>query len=60
MKKLDREKSEILAFFFENPTDYDPIRSQRLAELNEQLVSYEKLWLQDQEYIDTLRSQLLE
>ncbi|MEI6510611.1 MAG: ABC-F family ATP-binding cassette domain-containing protein [Candidatus Uhrbacteria bacterium] len=45
MKKLDREKSDILAFFFENPTDYSPEKNRRLAELEEELATAEREWL---------------
>ena len=58
MKLVDREKSEILAYFFENPTDYAPDKAQRLAECDEQLSRLEQQWLHDQEQIDTLRDQL--
>lgn len=58
MKLLDQEKSAILAYFFDNPTDYSPTKSQRLAEIDEQLVNLERDWLRDQEAIDTLRTQL--
>jgi ATP-binding cassette, subfamily F, member 3 len=55
---LDKEKSEILAYFFENPTDYSPTKSQRLAHLNEELARLEKSWLGDQKQIDSLRTEL--
>lgn len=58
MKILDTEKSAILAYFFENPTDYSPSKSQRLAELNELLDELEKKWLKAQEQIDELRLKL--
>jgi len=45
MKKLDKEKSEILKFYFENPTDYAPEKAQRLSEIDEELVEIEKEWL---------------
>ncbi|MBT5807975.1 ABC-F family ATP-binding cassette domain-containing protein [Candidatus Uhrbacteria bacterium] len=56
--KLDKEKSEILAYFFENPTDYAPAKATRLAELNTLLDDLEKDWLNDQEGIDQLRDEL--
>ncbi|NQV90060.1 ABC-F family ATP-binding cassette domain-containing protein [Candidatus Uhrbacteria bacterium] len=58
METLDREKSEILGYFFENPMDYSPSKSQRLSELNDQLEILEKTWLSNQEQIDTLRCEL--
>ncbi|MFA5853858.1 MAG: ABC-F family ATP-binding cassette domain-containing protein [Patescibacteria group bacterium] len=44
MKVLDREKSEILAYYFENPTDYAPEKHTRLQELDEELTRLEKEW----------------
>lgn len=55
---LDREKSDILAYFFEHPTDYSPTKSQRLAELDEELAKLEKQWLIDEEAITGARSSL--
>jgi ATP-binding cassette subfamily F protein 3 len=45
MKKLDKEKSLILAYFFDNPTDYASDKARRLSELDEELVEVEKEWL---------------
>jgi len=56
ISQLDKEKSTILAYFFEHPTDYSPTKSQRLDELTQQLTDLERQWLFDQEQIDTLRS----
>lgn len=58
MKKLDGEKSEILAYFFENPTDYAPVKAQRLSELDQQIEALELAWVEDQESIDELRIKL--
>ncbi len=55
MKVLDREKGEIHAYFFDNPTDYAPVKAQRLAELDESLSTLEKQWLADQASIDASR-----
>jgi len=41
----------LLAFFFENPTDYAPDKAMRLAELNDELSSLEKEWLAVEEKI---------
>jgi len=46
MKSLDAEKSAIMAFFFENPTDYAPDKATRLAEINEELGRLEGEWLE--------------
>lgn len=51
---LDKEKSAILAYFFENPTDYAPEKSRRLSELDEEISRLEKQWLMTQEEIETL------
>lgn len=53
--KLDKEKSAILAYFFENPTDYATEKSRRLIELNDELQQQEKVWLKLQEEIEQLR-----
>jgi len=51
MAAVDKEKSMLLAFFFENPTDYAPDKAMRLAELNDELSSLEKEWLAVEEKI---------
>ena len=45
MKPLEGEKSAILAYYFENPTDYAPTKAQRLSEINEELAQIEREWL---------------
>ncbi|MBP9827875.1 ATP-binding cassette domain-containing protein [Patescibacteria group bacterium] len=42
---LEKEKSELLAYFFENPTDYAPEKSRRLTELTEEIGRLEEQWL---------------
>ena len=54
--ELDKEKSAILAFFFENPTDYSPEKSRRLDELNDELPRLEERWLALHQEIDTLKN----
>lgn len=49
IKKLDREKSDILAYFFEHPTDYDPERSRKLADIEEEMARQEGQWYAIQE-----------
>ncbi|NBS41401.1 ABC transporter ATP-binding protein, partial [bacterium] len=46
IKTFDKEKSEILAFFFENPTDYAPDKATRLSEINDEIAAIEKEWLE--------------
>jgi hypothetical protein len=42
---LEKERSAILAYFFENPTDYAPEKATRLQELNEEIARSEEQWL---------------
>ena len=51
IKAIDKAKSELLAFFFENPTDYAPDKATRLTELNDELAEVEKEWLSLEEKI---------
>jgi len=53
---FEAEKGEILKYFFENPTDYSPPRSQRLQKLQDELDELEKQWIKASEEIDNLRS----
>jgi ATP-binding cassette, subfamily F, member 3 len=55
LEKLDKEKSAILAYFFEYPTDYSPERAQRLREINEALPELEASWLTLQHDLDVLK-----
>jgi len=45
LSKLEREKSEILAWFFENTNEYSPEKSERLGVLHEQIAEVEKEWM---------------
>lgn len=56
IEKFDKEKSAILAYFFENPTDYATEKSRRLIELDEELGKLERQWLKLQEEIECLRT----
>lgn len=49
MKKLEKEKGEILKFYFENPTDYAPEKAKRLTDLEEEITQLEKEWLRLEE-----------
>ncbi|OGL94275.1 hypothetical protein A2239_01455, partial [Candidatus Uhrbacteria bacterium RIFOXYA2_FULL_40_9] len=54
-KKIDvfeKEKSELLAYFFENPMDYAPEKSQRLSEIEEELSLQEKEWIRQEAQIE--------
>lgn len=46
IKDLETEKSAILAYYFENPTDYAPEKSARLSIINEELRQLEQKWLE--------------
>jgi len=56
MKKLDREKSEILAFFFENPLDYDVEKTRELQQLTEELTLAEENWIKAEERLEKLKA----
>jgi len=44
LASLEKEKGKILMYFFENPTDYDPEKQRRLAELEEEIDGLEQRW----------------
>ena len=52
--RLEKEKSGILAYFFENPTDYAPEKSIRLDEIGEALDALEKEWLKLEEGVESI------
>lgn len=56
MEKLDKEKSGILSYFFDNPTDYSPEKNRRLSELDDELGRVEHQWLVLCEEIEKLRN----
>jgi ATP-binding cassette subfamily F protein 3 len=45
LKEMEHERGQILKYFFENPTDYSPEKSRRLAELEEMISVTENEWL---------------
>jgi len=45
LKSLEKEKGRILAYFFENPTDYAPDKAARLKGLEEEIGRVENDWL---------------
>lgn len=55
MRVLDREKSELLAFFFEHPLDYDVERTRRLQEVSEELRRKEEEWMQVSSSLEELQ-----
>ncbi|MDA0207982.1 MAG: ABC-F family ATP-binding cassette domain-containing protein [bacterium] len=56
LEKLESEKSTIMQFFFDNPSDYAPSKAERLTELNEYIQSAETKWLEMQEEMIRLRT----
>ncbi|HBU27994.1 TPA: ABC transporter [Candidatus Uhrbacteria bacterium] len=52
---LETEKSGILKFFFDNPTDYAPSKAQRLEEIKGKILLLEKQWIRYQEEIEIVR-----
>jgi ATP-binding cassette, subfamily F, member 3 len=55
LEAFEIEKSEIMKYFFENPTDYAPAKAMRLAEVESEILSLEKEWLKGEEEIELLR-----
>lgn len=51
---LDKEKSKILEFFFENPTDYAPEKATRLSAIDELLAQHERDWYRVQGEIEAI------
>ncbi|MFA6131483.1 MAG: ABC-F family ATP-binding cassette domain-containing protein [Patescibacteria group bacterium] len=45
LKNLEKEKGEILKFYFENPTDYAPDKAKRLTDIDDEISQTEKEWL---------------
>jgi len=43
--RLEKEKGAIMRYYFENPTDYVPEKTQRLEELKDELAELEEVWL---------------
>jgi ATP-binding cassette subfamily F protein 3 len=56
MEKFDKEKSIILQYFFDNPTDYAPEKNRRLGEIDEELARVEKEWVANEEAIERLKT----
>lgn len=54
LEKCDKERGAILAYYFENPTDYVPEKSSRLVELDEEIAGLEKDWMKLEEQIQAV------
>ncbi len=55
MAESDKKKSELLQYFFDNPTDYAPEKNRELKETTALLVKQEDEWLKLLETIETLK-----
>lgn len=58
ISNLEKEKSDILKFFFENPTEYNPQKRIKLDEIENELLQLEEKWLQTENKIEKLRDEL--
>ncbi len=58
MAELEKEKSSILQYFFDNPTDYAPAKAQRMEEVKDELAEVENEWMKLQEKILEYRKEL--
>ena len=56
MKILDKERSEILQYYFDYPTEYAPEKATRLAELDEEYKRKEDEWLKLETQMELLSS----
>ncbi|MCR4311832.1 MAG: ATP-binding cassette domain-containing protein [Candidatus Uhrbacteria bacterium] len=52
----DKRKSELLQYFFDNPTDYAPDKATELKTLSEQIQKDEDQWMTLLEKIETMRA----
>lgn len=53
--ELDKRKSELLQYFFDNPMDYAPEKNRELQEVTAQMAKEEDEWLALLEAIDAMR-----
>ncbi len=56
--KLEKQKSDIMLFFFENPLDYAPEKRIQLHTLVDQIANIEKEWMRDENRVEELRASL--
>lgn len=56
MEEQEVVKSEMMQYFFENPTDYAPKKAQKLEAAKDELARLERQWLATQEKIERLRA----
>ncbi len=52
MADWDKKKSALLAFFFDNPLDYDPEKRRQLEEAQNELEAYERRWYELQQELE--------
>ena len=53
---LDKRKSELLQYFFDNPTDYAPDKNRELQEVTELMKQEEEQWMKALEKLEQLQS----
>jgi len=58
IEELEQEKAEITLFFFNNPKDYNPKKSQRLSEIEKEKTKKEEAWLKTQSQVEIKQSML--
>jgi ATP-binding cassette, subfamily F, member 3 len=58
IKMLSEQKSELLLYFFENPTDYAPEKNIKLKEITKELEKREEIWLSFLEKAETLENSI--
>jgi ATP-binding cassette subfamily F protein 3 len=56
--KLEKQKSDIMLFFFENPLDYAPEKRIQLHSLVDQIAAIEKEWMRDENRVEELRASI--
>lgn len=58
LNEADKKRSVLLAFFFENPLDYDPEKRRQLHEAEELLQSIEKEWMEAVEQAEGIEEEI--
>ena len=53
---LDKRKSELLQYFFDNPTDYAPDKNRELQEVTELMKQEEEQWMKALQKLEQLQS----
>jgi ATP-binding cassette, subfamily F, member 3 len=58
ISKLSEEKSTLLMYFFENPTDYAPKKQTKLKELTKELENIEEKWISKLEKAENIENSI--